>query len=1363
MLVMKYGAFETVSEMHRGPRASVHVARHEGSSDDGFAVKVVEPNVSIIGQRAAERRCEAFLESMRVQQVIASDASSHWAKVHELGRLDAAAFAVMDRFPSSVEQLITFRRDAEAGQLYTIMSGVTAGLRELADRHEGRGHGNLKPSNVLLGDSGSQVALADPATDSQIAEEQLSVMDDLQAAGGLIYGLVLHREWRGGFGAKVESGPAWNRIGRTGQGWYRLCSGLLEGEGGAHATDAPKTLEEMATAVEALSPSAKSSAASPKLIMAGIGMVAVIGAVIAVAMLRGGGGDAEQQAVVTGTGDPVESDSQVIEVPEDVTEPDEPIEIPTEFATPLQRAWFLALEEDRATFSALPYVRTVAGRSELSDEQVVQAVMQAANEAHALWPTFEANGWHGVRGEFPKSRDDLAALLQDEERIDEQALLGQLRRIAAVLSFYDRDVRSDWEIVFAEALDRIATAGGDAALSQFGASSRQRVASVGTLRALRQTIGDHRRMARDLGEAVESHWSRVDHDYFRDRSGLYPPPEMPDLAYYERWMNAALSGDYGRIDQQPALPDFAMVFGELGRVMLQIRDACGADPDSRAVDDLRQLQSALTSLSWDGTRDSARQFERAIDEFHREASDVRTQFNTALEVCRNCIAELNRQLKTEPDVTGTLRQFWERSKHVIAEADAECNVRVERVRMLREAIANFSREMEIPFAGRWNDPQLRDIAAQHRDSIAAATLSGIDANEAAFDSQQWVQPRAKLHQWLDDAGAWLDAHDELSLQLQQLPRYVEIQQDFDLWNQHAGEFSGFAPLVEQTRQRIFALQSLESQMLAADGRREMLDMLSNAQFPELQVAAWWRLSETMSDPQALQQEQEAWETVSSIFNNVSDDRRSQLQRAMLRERKQRWHRHTEFVDSPQAIVAAIEVRRDFGIDDDSELDGWLQFNVHLHAFLRATRNADESEICNLAGAMLEQMDRFWPVDAHRPMRLNPVRQRLVSMERACSGEGTDFASIGPGVLGWTGSVEEEGRLLRFDPPEAVASEHAPLYFRRLDMPDGRLVFLCTTEVSIGLFKHAMSAHRASLRDWLPRAPRGARGWEVQQDRIVLRDCWLGVLSPNAGFECVGTISSPEMNHPAHQVTIGSAIFVASRLGGRLPTLDEWQRAYTQTYPAGNVPTRSANRRGREWIAPLQAQVQSSPRHEWWLLADEVDAVRRNNPVSTEYSPESPFTDVFFTEARRDVIQLGDEDGWLWFRPVHGDTAGGDKAFRDLVGNVAEFVVTDHKPFEALVAANSLTNNMTRQLFNDHPELEVYVVGASALSDPSLAPDQAELHDIRRRRLPPWTYTFPDVGFRIAIELQPGQEPTASPTTIVEQIRANPPYILASGS
>lgn len=1379
---MKYGPFETISELHRGARASVHIGRREGSSDDRFAIKVVEPNVSIIGRAAARQRCDSFLESVTVQEVAAAGSSRHWVNVHDKGIVEedgeCAAYAAMDRYHTSAEALIRFRREVDANQLYSIIRGAIAGLMELNSKYKGprdrkldvaeagsvggdgetggspnagRCHGNLKPANVLLGEDASKVALADPASDQQVAQDGLSLEDDLNALGRLIYSLLTHREWRGGLGAKVEFDHAWKKLGRVGEDWHRLCRSLLEA-GAASGDEAgePWTLERLTAAVEAMKPIPQTSVRKPILATAVTAAVVILAATAGVYFIaRPKPPEYSQTAIAQSperNPDPIspprqtpvtapepERESSAVESPAQET----PLELPA-VAEPLPlpassrviQTWLAVLDNGNETIAAIPSLAALAEQPEqVEAEQLRKRVGEVIGAAYTARVRLAAADRSGALDRaLPEPQVEVIHALV---RGDDTTVLENLRRAAEVIEF-EAQVGDAWEAYQANAA-RI-TATDDDFLTQFPSVVDEQLRTVSDLEALADRITACSGLADEISAALDRWESDIDKPLLARRFAEQPGLEQN----FRDWVSAVRGADYALLPEthMPRLDDPRTAFDNLQQRLVSACSQPLPDEFEREQGQLLALVSEIEDIPWDGTRDRRDWIVQRHNRLNEQMQAFSQRWESRIEECVNCENWWQEAATNPPVVLAPLIERWHGEMIRIEQVDCPArSAQVERLsQSLRIIEAGLALADSVPDEG-------RAVFERKQNEFAAQQSPAVE------DFQAWQVTAIEL----------ASDFDAIAVQLDQLAGYDEVQATYQKW-QGDPVLEELQEVVGDTRARVEALRDLPAE-------RDHLAAIASEQSnpPELRVAAWRRLSDIADGSQplavAIRQEQEAWKHVHRI---VLEHPAADLD-DFADQRQSRWHEQALQIANSRDMDVILASRHDYGVSIE-QLPAELQFNDLIRRLTSDNRANDADQVFDLADELLGELSsrrQQWSVARDRIERLQSDLERIAALRGA---EGLNPNTVGPGTAGWPGDVIQDefgNQHLLYWPPDDL--QHPPLVFLRLETSGDREVFLCTTEVSLRLFQHVLAQSPESKRQWLPRRFQGAHGWQVSNDAIVLRDRWLGSLDAAAGFACVGEIDGerPQWEHPAHQVMLGAALHVAASLGTRLPTIAEWRAAYEQTYPGGNVPGAAANRRGSEWIAVLKAQAQ------WWN--DEADEgayirLRRATAIPGPHrpTPDNPFHQVFRTReaAREDAgnayLFTGAADGRLWFRTVDAVSSNGERRFRDLVGNVAEFVLSEPRFFQPVSHAQ------LRTAFAESG-VTASVIGASALSDPAIDPSQPLAHEVIHGRPDPWSYSYPDVGFRLAFELPAGQELMPRPEAIVQRLRQDPPYILADGS
>ncbi len=246
----RYATFDTVSLLHRSGPTSVWSARSmvDGGGPADHCLKAVR------GTADDATAAEQLLAGAGLQQAMAFQCPG-WAPVRALGADGHGAFCVTDRYPRSAQTIIDGPARVSSADLRTLVVAILDALIELQVAYN-RPHGNLKPSNVLIGRRvrSGQVCLTDPAADPT-ARPSLTRAPDPKALGRLVYALVTHRPHNTA-GWPMRFDDHWHRLGASGRAWFDLCQSLMHPLG-----DASPDLDELMTRVVALRPDRRRRAA----------------------------------------------------------------------------------------------------------------------------------------------------------------------------------------------------------------------------------------------------------------------------------------------------------------------------------------------------------------------------------------------------------------------------------------------------------------------------------------------------------------------------------------------------------------------------------------------------------------------------------------------------------------------------------------------------------------------------------------------------------------------------------------------------------------------------------------------------------------------------------------------------------------------------------------------------------------------------------------------------------------------------------------------------------------------------------------------------------------------------------------------
>jgi len=487
-------------------------------------------------------------------------------------------------------------------------------------------------------------------------------------------------------------------------------------------------------------------------------------------------------------------------------------------------------------------------------------------------------------------------------------------------------------------------------------------------------------------------------------------------------------------------------------------------------------------------------------------------------------------------------------------------------------------------------------------------------------------------------------------------------------------------------------------------------------------AAWLRLGKLAkrwpSTPAELKQEIEVRKNLSALYGLVSDAaRKAALQQELLAESPGRWEAYFVGLTDVGQIEDAIGQRDEFGVKPGGRLLPTTRLRLAMYDFRRAVSaqpgKLPDAQVKKLVGDVLAKLQAL-PAGFQKRPDVTALMGQLRKTHAETGGGGVDFTKAGPAArTGWkVVAPTDDSVTYSWD----AARER--LTFRRVVPKGGQPCFLCTSEVSMGLFRKTILAARAwsEMTKLLADDEEfyGPRVWVRAGGTITISKSWLhNVPSTLDGttHKLYAERAKPgpvTPGHPVQQVSLAAAVYFARLLNCRLPTSAEWQAAHdADAQPAQKPP----NLRDKTWQAQQQhlATLESSA----GVLVNDV------YPDVGIFWPKGTRPDK--TGSSAVVAAKAQEDGHLWFAEVASDTG---RRFHHLVGNVAEYVYD--KPGQ-VARLKFLTVKDVRDLLSNKADAAAgRVVGGSAMSAPDVPVDKPQ-----ELEAPAGKAGFSDVGFRLA--------------------------------
>ena len=490
-------------------------------------------------------------------------------------------------------------------------------------------------------------------------------------------------------------------------------------------------------------------------------------------------------------------------------------------------------------------------------------------------------------------------------------------------------------------------------------------------------------------------------------------------------------------------------------------------------------------------------------------------------------------------------------------------------------------------------------------------------------------------------------------------------------------------------------------------------------------AAWVRLGRVgkpwPGTSAELKQELDVRKNLLAVYGLVADaPRKTKLQQEIIGGSLRRWERYLVSRSEIKQIADAIQLMGEFGVDSArlGSLSPLARYRVLMHDFrgrvAPAAGNIDDNAIKQAVGQFQTKV-RALPASFVREQaggmlgKLEPIRTAV--------GETVDLSKAGPGALPDWRKTSEAGGTVTY----AWRGHGHSLQFVRVtpSVPQAKPCYLCTTEVSLGLFIEVAVATKKwaemiKLMGNVEDPREGPRVWVVEAGNIRKSPTWVfdTPLLEGKHYPDSAKPPEPDLAHPMQHVSLPAAIYLARLLGCRLPTYQEWLAAHEldRKTPDSRLP----NLRDKAWAV----------QRDFAKTLEEAGTA--GGGVGGKVGPEFyPNAAIFWPkgttaqEDRKTAPALNQDDKVLWFEKVGSRTG---RTFHHLTGNVAEYVF--EKP-DALAKLKSPTAASVKA-FAKAQGASARVVGGSALSPPGLARDKPHELDLAVAG-----DGFSDVGFRLA--------------------------------
>lgn len=446
----------------------------------------------------------------------------------------------------------------------------------------------------------------------------------------------------------------------------------------------------------------------------------------------------------------------------------------------------------------------------------------------------------------------------------------------------------------------------------------------------------------------------------------------------------------------------------------------------------------------------------------------------------------------------------------------------------------------------------------------------------------------------------------------------------------------------------------------------------------------------------------------------------------------RWGSAMGRVADRESVAAVLALKEEAGADEEyvAGLPSYVRYNIALStldsARARLVKGGQSKQLKRATQKFADTVAAFGADIAARPDVSRVLSGITSALAQKSSITEDDLREMGPGLRGWSVTIAgEEAERVAYTQP--IGRNAQVLEFRQLKNEDaGWVAYMQTSEVTVAQYNALTQGDKwPEVRALLPENPlrlgggpatwttrRGPRGGVSPSQQYLAANPQMQPAAPYPKDLQVGT---PGNDSPMQQVSPDSALIAARLAGCRLPTEEEWSAALA--FEGGlSEAAKGANLRDLTW------------KKQWAYIAS--DQVPQSGKAAAW-----PDRGVFFSpdggqrtrdQDARPAVET--DDGVLWFR---ASRTGPGREFRNLVGNVSEFVTTVAEPFEEIKPERGV-------VFTALGNYElVRVIGASALSEAAVTPDKAWTVDPEEAKR-----GYADVGFRLAFTAGPIGPPFA---------------------
>jgi hypothetical protein len=931
----------------------------------------------------------------------------------------------------------------------------------------------------------------------------------------------------------------------------------------------------------------------------------------------------------------------------------------------------------------------------------------AVAETRALVSQFTSLGWNGPAAELSAMADAVQPGAS-ANLIDAASALKRVRDAVSPLGAMVGELSAAAERMKASG-DTVLAAESEALTERLKAMSTAATVAELTDRAsgLEESVG----LAARVVSVLDSTWENVDREAFVSAARVHAAntslrgPERLRL-----WLAEVGQETYQalRADEDPrrtltAERDLASATTELET----LRARGGADAESAVnalrarVDDLGSRLAELAAMRWNrltrqGVEQASESLDRDVRSLTRDIGGLRGSIETD---ATEYVLSQQALSSISSDGLVAIDEVWTAGRDALLlrfETDASLmGLRrdLDRLRGALRLIEEASRVELLPedMGSGWNIGVVRELLREFRNAQVSSVSQAWRGGAVANEEDVAARVGASAAEWAARVAARVARLREIEQRVQALhaidqvgPNGETIESLMEFEGDGLGDALAWAPGLWK---RVDMLRAARE---ARGNRAAMLALAGDAGLAGGALLDIWRqlAAETSDWPATLAELQAGMEWRNRILTESAGLDDAEAAAALRAE-----------LDGglAGAWVRAIEANQ-----DRAEFEAVLRLRDRCGGDLLRTSQVVRERV--LAMVLREAMAGEVGADdeAHRTLvreqvralSLGDVRTGWVADVMAVVDEPSDGlppldpAAVGPARAGWKVDSSSTEQLLVYTSGSGNAEMR--LEFRLVTDDAGRSSYVGVHEVSVGVVGSLVAsdalAHAVLLKSLETPGTReesrpGMLTWQWRGTRdeasLGAAESWLALaFEPQDYYAKPDRSAGPGRMHPMHRVGLADALYIAGRLGCRLPTAGEWQAALKEI---GTVDAAAGWNLRDARVAEQSAHVRARLATSGW-----------RGKVPDEGSFEAWRTDETH----------GFNDEHLWVSTVE---SGPPVAFRHLIGNVGEYVVVSAGDLDGYLKFGSEVESVDAVAAqNVAKSLRAGVVGGSVFSGSGVA-------------------------------------------------------------